>query len=129
MKITRLHAWPITMGMADPYTIAYETVDHVTNVFIRLETNGPIIGYGCAAPDLEVTGETPDSVLKALEEEVSPAVTGMHPLRPAMLIERVKSRLNRHPSALSALDMALFDILGKKAVCPFGESLAVTGPE
>ncbi len=61
MKITGLEAWSATMRLSEPYTIAYESIEAATNIFLRVKTNGGIVGYGCAAPDLEVTGETPDS--------------------------------------------------------------------
>ena len=118
MKITQMDAWPVAMRLAEPYTIAYETVDQVTNVFIRLETNEPITGYGCAAPDLEVTGETPKGVVKAFEDVVAPAIKGSDPLRIAMLLERLRPQLKAQPSALAAVDMALYDILGKKSELP-----------
>ena len=118
MKITRIEAWSVTMRLTEPYTIAYETVEQVTSIFLRLETNGSITGYGCATPDLEVTGETPESVLKALEEVVAPAIKGSDPLRITMLLERLKRQLKAQPSALAAVDMALYDILGKKSDLP-----------
>ncbi len=118
MKITQIEAWPVTMRLVKPYTIAYETVEQVTNVFLRLETNGPIIGYGCASPDLEVTGETPKGVLSAFEDMVAPAIKGSDPLRLTMLLERLKRQLKAQPSALAAVDMALYDILGKRSDLP-----------
>jgi L-alanine-DL-glutamate epimerase-like enolase superfamily enzyme len=118
MKITRIEAWLVTMPLKEPYAIAYETVEQVTNVFLRLETNEPITGYGCAAPDLEVTGETPKGVLRALEDVITPAIKGSDPLRLAMLLERLKPQLKDQPSTLAALDMALYDILGKKSGLP-----------
>jgi L-alanine-DL-glutamate epimerase-like enolase superfamily enzyme len=118
MKITRIEAWPVTMRLTEPYTIAYETVEQVTNVFLRLETNGPITGYGCAAPDLEITGETPKDVLGAFEDVVAPAIKGSDPLRITMLLERLKRQLKAQPSALAAVDMALYDLLGKRSDLP-----------
>jgi L-alanine-DL-glutamate epimerase-like enolase superfamily enzyme len=118
MKITRIETWPVTMRLKEPYAIAYETVEQVTNVFLRLETNEAVMGYGCAAPDLEVTGETPKGVLRALEDIVRPAIKGSDPLRFAMILERLKPRLKDQPSTLAALDMALYDILGKKSGLP-----------
>ena len=84
MKITHMDAWPVRMPLAEPYTIAYETVTRAANVFLRLETNRDIVGYGCAAPDREVTGETPEGVLKALNHIVEPCIRGADPLRTRM---------------------------------------------
>lgn len=123
MKITRIEAWPITMRLADPYTIAYETVHQAINVFVRLKTNERIIGYGCAAPDPQITGETADSVLRTIEDTAAPAIKGSNPLRLAMLLERLKPTLKNQPSALAALDMALFDVLGKASGLPLWKLL------
>jgi L-alanine-DL-glutamate epimerase-like enolase superfamily enzyme len=78
---------------------------------------GPV-GYGCAAPDLEVTGETTDGALGVLAEVVTPALVGADPLRTAQLLERLRVPLTQHPSVLAAVDMALHDILGKVAGMP-----------
>jgi L-alanine-DL-glutamate epimerase-like enolase superfamily enzyme len=118
MKINRIEVWPVEMKLAEPYTIAYETVSATTNLFLRLETPSGITGYGCAAPDLEVTGETPAGVLKAVDHIIRPAFSGADPLRPIMLMERIRPHLKGQPSALAMADMALFDILGKAAGLP-----------
>jgi L-alanine-DL-glutamate epimerase-like enolase superfamily enzyme len=118
MKITHIEAWAVTMRLAEPYTIAYETVHETTNVFLRVETNQGITGYGCAAPDRQITGETSDSVLQALNDVVDSSIKGSDPLRPTMLLERLKPQLKSQPSALAAVDMALFDILGKTSNLP-----------
>ncbi len=118
MKITKIEAWPVTMRLAEPYTIAYETVHATTNVFFQVQTNRDIIGHGCAAPDRLITGETLESVLQSAEDVVVPEIVGSDPLRPAMLLERLKSPLQSQPSVLAAVDMALFDILGKVCDLP-----------
>jgi L-alanine-DL-glutamate epimerase-like enolase superfamily enzyme len=118
MKITQIEAWPMVLRLAEPYTIAYETVDSATNVFLHLETNRGVIGTGCAAPDENITGETAESVLRSVDDVVRPSIKGSDPLRPALLIERLKVPLRSHPSVLAAVDMALFDILGKISNLP-----------
>ena len=118
MKITRIEAWPVSMNLVEPYVTAMEKVNRVTNVFIRVETNGDIAGYGCAAPDQKITGETPEGVLKAFNDVVTPSLKGVDPLRPIRLLERLKPHLQGQPSALAAMDMALYDILGKRARMP-----------
>ena len=43
MKITRIEAWPVTMPMAESYTITYGTLHSATNVFLAVETDtGPV---------------------------------------------------------------------------------------
>jgi L-alanine-DL-glutamate epimerase-like enolase superfamily enzyme len=118
MKIVNVEAWPVKMRLSEPYKIAYETVEEVTNIFLRIETNQRINGYGCAAPDIHVTGETPEDVLQAYNDIIGPSIKGSDPLRPVMLLERLKSLLENHPSALAATDMALLDIMGKVSHLP-----------
>ena len=118
MRITAVESWPHALTLDEPYTIAYETVDTVTNIFLRLETSAGITGYGCAAPDEGVTRETEEMTLAALREIAAPALTGTDPLRPARLMERFKGLVVGMPAALAAVDMALFDILGKAANLP-----------
>ena len=118
MKITRLEIWPVEMRLAEPYSIAYERVDSATNIFLRLETNDGIVGYGCAAPDQQVTGETPETVLKIFSDAIDPVVKHADPLRLALIIERLRPILPNHPSAVAMVDMALHDILGKVCGLP-----------
>jgi len=118
MKITAVHAWSHSMGLTEPYTIAYETVDSAVNVFLRIETDGPVVGFGCAAPDEGVTGETPEAVLRALLDVAEPRLRSADPLRRTQLLERLRGPLADAPSARAAVDMALFDLLGKAAKLP-----------
>jgi L-alanine-DL-glutamate epimerase-like enolase superfamily enzyme len=118
MKIARLEIWPVEMRLAEPYTIAYERVDSTTNIFLRLETNTGIVGYGCAAPDKQVTGETTDSVLKIFGDIIDQVVKQSDPLRLALITEKLAPLLPDFPSAVAMVDMALHDILGKVCGLP-----------
>lgn len=123
MKITSVEAWSVVMCLAEPYAIFYEDVESSTNVFIRIETNKGIVGYGCASPDQYSTGETSESVLHDINNIVSSSIKGSDPLRYVLLMERIRSFIKYHPSALAAVDMALFDILGKVANMPLWKLL------
>ena len=118
MKITRLEIWPVEMRLAEPYTIAYERVDATTNIFLRLETNTGIVGYGCAAPDKQVTGETASTVVKICRDMIDPVMKQLDPLRLALITEKLAPILPDHPSAVAMVDMALHDILGKVCGLP-----------
>ncbi len=123
MKITKVEAWQADLKMQEPYTIAYEEIDSVINVFLRIETDKGIIGYGCAAPDEQVTGENERSVLISLKDFAAPILTGADPLRYRMLLEQLKLKMKNQYAALAAVDMALYDILGKYAKLPLWKLL------
>jgi L-alanine-DL-glutamate epimerase-like enolase superfamily enzyme len=123
VKILRLETWPVVLGMAEPYSIAYETVSSATNVFCRLVTDEGPPGYGCAAPDLAVTGETPESVLSLLNGPGAAILAGEDPLRRVALLDRLGPPFAGGPSALAAIDMALHDVLGKRAGLPLWQIL------
>jgi L-alanine-DL-glutamate epimerase-like enolase superfamily enzyme len=106
------------MRLSEPYTIAYETVDRVSNVLLRLDLDAGPPGFGCAAPDPAVTGETPEAVLAALGGVVEPVLRGADPLRRLVHLETFQKELADLPSARAAVDMALHDVLGKLAGQP-----------
>lgn len=118
MKIVALDVRPVRMPLTNPYTIAYETVESASNIFLRIETDTRIVGFGCASPDHEITGETEDTVLAAFRDAIVPTLAGRNPLRTTRLLADVKRRLTGQPSALAMVDMALYDILGKVAGLP-----------
>ncbi len=106
------------MPLRVPYTIAYETISSADNVFLRIETDKGITGHGCAAPDLQITGETTKTVLKACEAIITPNLKGVDPLRIAFQMSKILKPLKTQPSARALVDMALYDILGKAAGLP-----------
>ena len=118
MRITQVEAWRVDMRLAEPYTIAYETVDRVANVLLRLDLDVGLTGFGCAAPDLAVTGETPEGVLTALRDVAEPVLRGADPMRRLVHLETLQKEMAGFPSARAAVDMALHDLLGKLAGQP-----------
>lgn len=123
MKIVNMEILPVEMKLAEPYMIAYETIDKTVNVFIKIATDKGISGFGCAAPDLEVTGETPQSVVDNLDGLIRDKLLGRDPLRITRIMEDLKNKKPDQPSTLAAVDMALFDILGKATNIPLWKIL------
>jgi L-alanine-DL-glutamate epimerase-like enolase superfamily enzyme len=123
MKIIRVEAWPVTLALREPYRIAYQAVERTTNVFLRIVTDGSLVGHGCAAPDEAITGESADSTLEAIMAVVEPVIRGRDPLRWVWLLEELKPQLGGRPSALACVDMALLDILGRHAGLPLWKLL------
>ncbi|MCF7948991.1 MAG: dipeptide epimerase [Spirochaetia bacterium] len=118
MKIVRCEAWPFKLELEEPFTIAYSSIDYAVNVFLRLETNKGLMGFGCAAPDEEVTGETDETILSALQNTAIPALEGRDPSFIPKIITELEKELDGQPTALAAVDMALYDLAAKRAGLP-----------
>ncbi|MFT4667766.1 MAG: L-alanine-DL-glutamate epimerase-like enolase superfamily enzyme [Polaribacter sp.] len=118
MKITKIDFQRYDLRLKKPYTIAYEVVSHATNFVLKLETGSGLIGYGCAAPDLPVTRETPAQVEEMIKDILEPFLKGKNPFNYARLIAELKVFLPVRSSALAMVDMALLDLVAKKADVP-----------
>lgn len=123
MKIVRCEVWTVTMQLSEPYAIAYQEVGSTANVFLRLHTDSQHVGLGCAAPDPQVTGETAEQVHRALETIAADILHGQDPFRMTVLMEQLTAQCPRLPSLRAAVDMALFDLLGKRAGLPLWKIL------
>lgn len=123
MKITRISFERLDLNLSVPYTIAYESVSETTNFILKLETDTPLLGYGCAAPDLEVTGETAEDVAFAIKEVVIPGLLQRNPFTYVRIMEDLKLRLEGKASTLAMVDMALLDLVSRQAGVPLYQFL------
>jgi len=127
MNINRASVFSLAIPLTVPYTIAYVTISDTVNHFLVLENSDGVQGIGCAAPAPDVTGETPDMSLAALERiaaffgDGSTVLqdSGFSPLEHPSLRgssgELNWSALATTPSAMTALDMALADLSARTA--------------
>ena len=122
VKIRRIEHWTESFQLSEPYEIAYERLERVDNVFLRLVTD-PWTGVGCAAPDLKLTGETASSVTRVLSGVAEPVLTGADGLARGRLLAELEGPLKEHPAALAAVDLALHDLLGKATGLPLWKLL------
>jgi len=123
MKIIAVEYFRLDMPLAIPYTIAYETVTKTTNIILKLSTDKGITGWGCAAPDKEVTGETAEEVIANVEQVVVELLLGQSPFQIARFTHRLKTLLPGSSSTMAMVDMALYDLLARKAKLPLYQLL------
>ena len=123
MKITSLECYALDLPMAEPYTIFYETIDHCVNVILRIETEKGLVGWGCAAPDLPVTGETPETVLSDFQQFIEPVLRSSDPIHYIRVHETLKALIPSSPSALAMADIAIYDLAARHARMPLYQFL------
>jgi len=122
MIIKSVSAIPFELKLKEPFSIANETVDIGENVFLKFETDEDIIGWGCATPD-SVTNENISTVLRIFNSSVEDLLVGKDPLKIHYLNDIIEEKLKGNPSLISGINMALYDILGKKANMPLYQIL------
>ncbi|HDQ14961.1 MAG TPA: dipeptide epimerase [Sediminispirochaeta sp.] len=123
MRIERCEAWPVELDLAEPFSIAYSTIDSTVNYFLRLETDRGLLGYGCAAPDEEVTGENAASIRQALNEVAIPILRSADLRYTSRLLSEIHFHLADQPTAAAAADIAIFDLLARSAGIPLYQYL------
>ena len=118
MKITRLSLWHVPLTSHEAYYMADgKTCDTVETVVLRVETDEGIDGWGEVCPIPHYLPAYARGVAPALAE-LAPVLIGADPLGSEALMARCDAWLQGHVYAKSALDIALWDITGKKAGLP-----------
>ena len=123
MKIEDIEYFRLDMPLSVPYTIAYETVSHASNIILKVITDTGITGWGCAAPDITVTGEGPEDVIRAIDTVIKDRLKGRNPFRIARITHDLKKVLPHASSAMAMVDMALYDTMARKAELPLYQML------
>ncbi len=109
--------------LRNPSVVAYEAMDFAPNIIVRVELANGLIGWGNAAPDEHVTGETAEGVERTLRETLKPFLIGQDAARIEMLWSRLCQLAPNQPTAVAAVDIALYDLLGKAAGLPLRQLL------
>jgi L-Ala-D/L-Glu epimerase len=118
MKIVRVSYERMDLQLSVPYTIAYETITKSCNFILKVETESMLVGYGCAAPDKKVTGEEAGEVAIIIQDIIIPFLLGRNPFTYPLIMEELKSVLGRRSSTLAMVDMAMHDLISRKAGIP-----------
>ncbi len=113
MKIKRIDVWKEDLQLKRPYTIAYETIDSVENLFVSLETENGEIGVGAGSPAEDVTGESVAACEEALNTKLEPILRGGDIRCLRALLYKLEEGLGDTPAALAAADIALHDLAGR----------------
>ena len=117
MRIKSVSAYPLDLKLKEPFAIANETMYVGENVFLKIETDEDIIGWGCATPD-SVTSETKETVMDCFNNILKNILLDEDPTRINFLNDVIEDKIKGNPSLRAGVNMALYDILGKKADLP-----------
>jgi L-alanine-DL-glutamate epimerase-like enolase superfamily enzyme len=117
MRITDVCVKAVNIPLSEAFMVALGPITSCESVFVRIKTDEGVTGYGEGCPFTYVTGETCVSVSDAVGL-FAKALTGLDPFSIGhihSLMDRISAR---NGTAKAAIDMALYDIMGKAAGLP-----------
>ncbi|HEU0026950.1 MAG TPA: dipeptide epimerase [Ktedonobacterales bacterium] len=117
-----LTAHALDLTLASPFRISRSVQTHARNVLTQIATDG-IVGLGEAAPS-GFYGERRESVFMALADFAE--YLGDEPSHIEDIMAALDRRLHGNASAKASVDMALYDIMGKRLGAPVYELLGLS---
>jgi L-alanine-DL-glutamate epimerase-like enolase superfamily enzyme len=123
MKITQATYWTERLALTRPYTIAYQHIDSVENLFVQLKTDDGTIGLGVASPAEDVTGEGRQKCRQALADNLEDLLSGTDIRYLKARLRDMEIAMSDTPAARAAIDMALHDLWAKHLGLPLVDLL------
>ncbi len=118
MKITKVSLWYMPLTSHQAYYMADgKTCDTVETAIVALETDTGLTGWGEVCPIPHYLPAYARGVGPALTE-MAPVIIGADPMGPEAVISACNDWLPDHRYAKSALDIALWDLVGQAAKLP-----------
>ena len=123
MKIKKITIWKEDLELTRPYTIAYETISSVENVFVSLETESGITGIGAGSPAEDVTGENIAASEKALNDNLETHLQEKDIRYARSILRRLNINMVKAPAARAAVDIAIHDLMANAVGLPLVDIL------
>jgi L-alanine-DL-glutamate epimerase-like enolase superfamily enzyme len=117
MKIKSIEPVAASLPMKKPVTMAGETVARADNVFVRVETDNGVVGWGEAASAPTMTGETTASMMVAVMH-MRPTLIGRPAEDFSVLSAAMDDAMYGNNGAKAAIEIALHDAVARAAGRP-----------
>lgn len=122
MKITKVEAIPFAIAYTKPLQFASGEVHVAEHVLVRVHTDDGVVGIAEAPPRPFTYGETQTSIIAVIDQIFEPQVVGLTLLEREVVAARL-ARTIGNPTAKAAIDMAIWDALGRTLDLPVTELL------
>lgn len=118
MVIQDIRTGRISLPLRHPFKTALRTVTHLEDVVVMVVADDGQVGYGEAPPTAVITGDTIGSIECAVRDFIRPALVGMEVEDLDGVMRRLQGCMVKNTSAKAAVDMAVYDLWGKRWGAP-----------
>jgi len=141
MEITKVEAMPVSIPQKKAFTTHRETVTQRDYVVVKVYTDEGIVGIS-EASTIGTWGEPQQACVYAIENILGPAIIGEDPFNVRKILFKMDRALEYFWYSKAAIDVALYDIMGKalevpiykllggqyREVVPTSRSVGITDP-
>jgi L-alanine-DL-glutamate epimerase-like enolase superfamily enzyme len=115
VQIIKAEVTPLELKLRQPVRMAgLPEIQHITAVFIRLETRHGQNAWGCTLAHKDLTGEKPEDVVHACQE-CAVLTPDLHPMNIEYSLGELAERAKPSSSVMCAFDLAFHDLLSIEA--------------
>jgi muconate/chloromuconate cycloisomerase len=120
MKIERVEAIKLKVPLQRTIRMSIGSVSKVDHVVVGLQTDTGVRGFGEAASEYGpiFSEEFQSSIVACIEKYLTPAIVGEDPLNIELILEKMDRVAKGNWFAKSAIEMALWDMIGKDLNLP-----------
>jgi L-Ala-D/L-Glu epimerase len=115
--IARIDVYKLTLPKSEPFRISLGVMPGVENILVRIESSDGLYGLGEGSPYPFITGET-QAVAYEAALALARWLVGKDPYAIEARVRDMDRFLEHNTTAKSALDIALYDLLAKRAGLP-----------
>lgn len=123
MKIREVEVFAVSVPTIIPYALSFGQVIAANSVLVRIHTEDGLYGIGETSPILTFSEESPETVTDVLKGYLIPAIMGENPARIEYIHHIMDKAVKGNSFAKAAIDIALYDMMGRKFKIPLYELL------
>ena len=118
MKIKRIDIIPVSIPLKRKVAISFTTCEKVEYVITKFYTDEGIVGIGESAPLVFISRESQETVIGITSKHLAPLLIGEDPFNIEKIWWKMDTAVPGNGMAKAAMDLPLYDIMGKALGVP-----------
>lgn len=123
MKISNIETYRIQVPLLKPFKTALRIVNTADSVYVKIQCDNGLVGWGEATATAVITGDTLQSIETAIHDFFKPHLIGKDILCFEEIFHDLSAIMTRNSSGRAAIDMAIYDCLAQNSKLPLYQYL------